>query len=116
LKTRFQKYQETGIVLRVKVPGTVDVQMKVGAMREVVSVTAAAPPLNTTDPSLGHAMGSMEIQDLPLQAENMPLLLSFQGGVVYNGENILEDSYDTRAGSVNGERSEESRTQQERQR
>ena len=35
------------------------------------------------------------------------LLLSLQPGVSFNGENILTDSYDTRAGMVNGERSDQ---------
>ncbi|MFZ1139811.1 MAG: carboxypeptidase-like regulatory domain-containing protein [Candidatus Sulfotelmatobacter sp.] len=103
----FRKYEETGVLLRVELPATVNVQMKIGAAAEVISVSAEAPPLNTTDSSIGHTMGTNEIENLPLQAENMPLLLSLQPGVVYNGEKVLTDSYDTRAGSVNGERSDQ---------
>lgn len=103
----FQKVEQVGLVLRVDLPATVNVQMKVGQVTEVISITAEAPALNTTDASTGHTMGNSEIESLPIQAENMPLLLSFQPGVVYNGENFLYDNYDTRAGAVNGERSDQ---------
>lgn len=103
----FRTYVETDLQLLVDLPAAANVQLKVGAVTETVEVGAAAAPLNTTDPSLGHTMGAAEIENLPLQAENMPLLLSLQPGVVYNGEKILTDSFDTRAGSVNGERSDQ---------
>ena len=103
----FRTYLQTELRLLVDLPSTADVRLKVGAVAEMMVVTDKAPPLNTTEPSLGHTMDSNEIENLPLQAENMPLLLSLQPGVVYNGEGILEDSYDTRAGSVNGERSDQ---------
>lgn len=96
-----------GVLLRVDLPGTLSIQMKVGAIDEVVSVTAEAPPLNTTDASIGQTMETNAIENLPLPAENAVLLLSLQPGVAFNGENILTDSYDTRAGMVNGERSDQ---------
>ena len=103
----FRTYLQTELRLLVDLPSTVDARLQVGASTETMEVRGEAPPLNTTDPSLGHTMGEVEIENLPLQAENMPLLLSLQPGVVYNGENILQDSYDTRAGSVNGEHSDQ---------
>ena len=105
----FRKYEQLKIALRVDLPATLNVQMDVGTLSQVVTITAQAPTLNTTDASLGHTMGRSEIEDLPLQAENMPLLLSFQPGVVYNGDSPaqLTSTYDTRAGAVNGERSDQ---------
>lgn len=103
----FQKFEQSNLILRVQLPATLNVQLKVGKVSEVVSVSAEAVTLNTTDASVGHNMGNSEIENLPIQAENMPLLLSFQPGVVYNGENLLYDNYDTRAGAVNGERSDQ---------
>jgi len=103
----FQKHEELGMELRVDLPATVNIQMKVGMVTEVVSITAEAPALNTTDASVGQTMGHNEVMDLPLPQENTVLLLSLQAGVAYNGENILTDSYDTRAGMVNGERSDQ---------
>ncbi len=105
----FSKYEEAGVVLQVELPATVDVKMKVGTIAEVVSVTAQAQSLNTTDASVGNTMGTNEIENLPLDHENTVLLLSFQPGVTLTSDNetYLTSSYDTRAGMVNGERSDQ---------
>lgn len=103
----FQTYVQRGLQLMVNLPASSDVRMQVGSVSQTVEVSQHAPLLNTTDASLGHTIGEIPIQNLPLEAENMNLLLSFQAGVVFNGDNILQSSYDTRAGSVNGERSDQ---------
>jgi hypothetical protein len=103
----FRTFKQVAVPLQVNLPATLNVQMQVGAVAETIEVTGQAPELNTTDASVGNTMGSNAIQNLPMRAESMPLLLSFQPGVVFNGQNKLEDSYDTRAGSVNGERSDQ---------
>lgn len=103
----FATAEQTGITLQVSLPATQNIQLKVGASSQTVEVTGEAPLLNTTDNSMGHNMGSQEIEQLPILMEQMPLLLSFQAGVVFNGNQILTDSYDTRAGAVNGERSDQ---------
>lgn len=103
----FQTYLQQGLQLMVSLPASTNVQMQVGSVEQTVNVTERTPLLNTTDASLGHTMGTDTIQNLPMRAESMPLLLSLQPGVVFNGQTKLEDSYDTRAGSVNGERSDQ---------
>jgi hypothetical protein len=103
----FQTWQVSGLQLMVSLPTSQNVEMKVGSIPLTVQVNERAPLLNTTDPSLGHTMGTESIENLPVEAENMTLLLSFQPGVVYNGQNALESNYDSRAGSVNGERSDQ---------
>jgi len=103
----FRTYVQTGVQLLVNLPATVNVELPVGSAAQTVEVTARAPLLNTTDASVGNTMGTSSIENLPLREENTVLLLSLQPGVEYNGENILQDSYDTRAGSVNGERSDQ---------
>ncbi len=103
----FSRHEEKGVSLRVELPATLNVQMKVGSILETVVVTAEAPMLNTTDATMGQTMETNAIENLPLPAENNVLLLSLQPGVAFNGENILQDDYDTRAGMVNGERSDQ---------
>jgi len=103
----FRSYAQNGVSLMVNLPATINVQLQVGAVSQTVEVKGQVPLLNTTNASLGQTMGTESIQNLPLRAENMPLLLSLQPGVVYNGQTLLTDSYDTRAGSVNGERSDQ---------
>ena len=103
----FSRFEEKGVAVRVDLPATLNIRMKVGAISETVSVTAEAPTINTTDASMGQTMETSAIENLPLPAENTVLLLSLQPGVAFNGENMLTDSYDTRAGMVNGERSDQ---------
>ena len=107
----FSKAVQSGVVLKVDLPATLDMQLRVGAENQTVEVTGEAPLLNTTDSSVGHNMGNTEIEQIPLLSENMPLLLSFQPGVAYNGDKLLSDSYDTRAGAVNGEHSDQNNIQ-----
>ncbi len=105
----FRTYVEPAVILQVSLPATANVQLEVGAAAETVEVTGEAPLLNTTDASLGHTMGDQAIEQLPLRAEQMPLLLSFQPGVVYTGDQDaqLASNTDTRGGAVNGERSDQ---------
>ena len=72
----FKKYEQSGVTLRVDLPATLNVQMNVGTIAEVITVTGEAPLLNTTDASVGQTMDNLAIQNLPLPAENNVLLLS----------------------------------------
>ncbi len=103
----FSVYRQTGVVLRVALPATVNVSMKVGAVTQVVSVSGEAPLLNTTNASIGQTMGSTQIEQLPLLKRNVPNLLSLQPGVVYTGPRSDLYQYDTRSGAVNGDRSDQ---------
>ncbi|MGB6484322.1 MAG: carboxypeptidase-like regulatory domain-containing protein [Candidatus Acidiferrales bacterium] len=103
----FETYEQTGLQLEVNLPATADVKLQVGGVNQTVEVRGKTPVLNQTNASLGQTMGTDAIQNLPLSEENTTLLLSLQPGVAYNGENLLTDDYDTRAGSVNGERSDQ---------
>ena len=107
----FKKYEQSGVVLAVALPGTLDIRMNVGAAAEVVSVTTEAPLLNTTDASVGQVMQTNAIENLPLPSENNVLLLSLQPGVAFNGDrdDLIKETndYDTRSGMVNGERSDQ---------
>jgi hypothetical protein len=103
----FEAYTQTGVLLQVNSPATVNMRLKLGATTQTVEVKGQAPLLNETNATLGQTMGTSAIENLPLSQENTVLLLSLQPGVEYNGQNMLEDSYDTRAGSVNGERGDQ---------
>jgi hypothetical protein len=105
--TGFQKYVQTGLAVRVALPATQNVQLKVGAVTQVVSVSGQAPLLNTTNASIGETMGSTQILQLPLEARNVPSLLSIQPGVVYTSDRTDMPDWDTRGGAVNGERSDQ---------
>ncbi len=109
----FSQYVQTGLQLLVNTPATVNVQLKVGATTENITVTSEAPALNAVDASLGNSFGETQVKEVPIEARNVPELLSLQAGVTYTGHRLdLQDpSYkdqDTRSGAVNGARSDQS--------
>lgn len=105
----FERYQQTNLQLLVNSPATVNVQLKLGSVNETVAVTAQAPLLNLADASIGNAFNEMQVKQIPLEGRNVPDLLTLQAGVVYTGNRPdLDRNYDTRSGSVNGARSDQS--------
>jgi hypothetical protein len=105
----FRKYEHKGLQLLVNSPTTTNVTLELGSSAQTVEVSAQTVTLNTTDASLGTAFSERQVRDLPLEAGNVPELLSLQAGVAYTGNrpDINKDS-DTRNGSVNGARSDQS--------
>ena len=104
----FQRYEETALQLLVNTPATVNVQLKVGATTQVVTVTSEAPAINMVDASIGNSFDETQVSQIPLEGRNVPDLLSLQGGVAYTGNRIGDKDQDTRNGSVNGARSDQS--------
>ena len=96
--------------LLVNQPATVDFVMTLQSVSQVVNVSAEAETLNTTDASLGNAMGNTLIQELPSETRNVPDLLSLQAGVLYLpslGASPSNPMGDSRSGAVNGVRSDQ---------
>jgi Carboxypeptidase regulatory-like domain len=104
----FQKYEQTGLQLLVNTPVTVNVQLKVGGGQETVTVTAEEPALNLVDASIGNSFDETRVREIPLEGRNVPDLLSLQAGVAYTGNRVADKDQDTRNGSVNGARSDQS--------
>ncbi len=104
----FQKYEQTGLQLLVNTPVTVNVQLKVGGSKEMVTVTAEEPALNLVDASIGNSFNETQVREIPLEGRNVPDLLSLQAGVAYTGNRVADKDQDTRNGSVNGARSDQS--------
>jgi hypothetical protein len=105
----FRKYEQTNLQLLVNTPATVNVRLEIGTAVQTVEVSAQSVTLNTTDASLGIAFDENQVKQLPLEAGNVPELLSLQAGVAYTGNrpDINRDT-DTRSGAVNGARSDQS--------
>ena len=90
--------------LQVNQPATVPITFeKIGATTTTVSVEAAATQVNTTDASLGNAIGATAITELPFFARNITNLLAAQPGVtIIGGSNPNTALPDGRSGAVNG--------------
>jgi hypothetical protein len=108
-KDGFAKYQQNDLQLLVNVPVSVTVTLKVGSVTTQVEVSAQTETINTTDASLGNAFNENQVKQLPLESRNVPDLLSLQAGVIYTGDRPdMDAEKDTRSGSVNGARSDQS--------
>ncbi len=104
----FSEISIAKVELLVNQPATVPLTFeKVGAANEVIQVEAAADQVNTTDASLGNAIGTQAIIEMPMFARNVAGLLAFQPGVTSFGA-FGAGNLDFRSGSVNGGKSDQS--------
>jgi hypothetical protein len=104
----FATMKQSGLELQVATPATLNVNMQVAGGTVTVEVSGTAPQVNTQDASLGHAFGADQIADLPFEGRDPAGILSLQTGVVFTGNSShLASSSDSRAGSVNGARSDQ---------
>src|SRR5262249_49068039 len=69
------------VVLPVDQKINLNMPLEVGAVSDVVDVTASAEVVNTENATLGNNFDSKKIIDLPLNARNIVGLLSLQTGV-----------------------------------
>ena len=105
----FRKSVQTNVELLVNTPATLNATLQVGAVSETIEVSAEGSIVNTTDASIGNAFSEHQVKELPLEGRNVPDLLTLQAGVTYTGNrpDVNKDN-DTRSGSVNGARSDQS--------
>ena len=104
----FRRHEQKDLALLVNTPATANVQLKIGAATEVVTVTSEAPAINLVDASIGNSFDETQVSQIPLEGRNVPDLLSLQAGVAYTGNRIGDKDQDTRNGAVNGARSDQS--------
>jgi len=93
------------IRLLVATSSTVDIRFEVSVVQQTVAVVADAPQVNTQDATLGNAIGTTPILELPFEARNVVSLLSIQPGVTFFADPSQRDDY--RSGSVNGGKSDQ---------
>ncbi len=108
-KAGFRKFERKNLQLLVNSPATANATLELGSTSEAIEVSAQAAALNTSDASLGIAFNEHQVKELPMDGRNVPDLLSLQAGVVYTGNRSdINTDIDTRSGSVNGARSDQS--------
>src|SRR6202167_2401055 len=104
----FAILKQIGIELQVATPATLNVTMQVAGGTVTVDVAGTAPLVNTQDATLGHAFGADQIADLPFEGRDPGGILSLQTGVVFTGNSPhIASASDSRSGSVNGARSDQ---------
>jgi hypothetical protein len=104
----FQAVLKDGLELLVATPMSVDVTLSVASEQQHIEVTSAEPVVNTVDATLGNAFDERQVNALPLEGRNVVELLSLQPGVTFLGKNAGNSDDDSRSGSVNGARGDQS--------
>ena len=101
--------QTQKVVLLVNQPATLNITLKVGSSTTTVDVVSDTSALNAVDATIGTPFNQIQIQSLPFQGNNVFSLLSLQAGVLSLGDQSSTDmDSDSRAGAVNGARSDQS--------
>ena len=77
----FEKYVVHGVYVHVQQVQTVDVHFATGNVQQSVSVTAAAPLLETENAALGQTIVNQELNDLPLATRDWGSLGQMSAGV-----------------------------------
>jgi carboxypeptidase family protein len=78
----FKKLERQNIVLQVGKEVRVDVTVQPGQSEQTVTVTEAAPLVETTNATLGGTLDNSEIVDMPLNGRNYQNLLGLRPGVM----------------------------------
>src|SRR5690348_16575659 len=95
----FATIKQDYVPLMVNTPATLDLTLTVAGGQTVVEVTGAAPIVNTTDASLGHAFNSDQISYLPFEGREATSILSLQPGVAFTGNSTsINPNTDSRSG------------------
>src|SRR5215472_14592257 len=83
----FRRYRQEGIVLRLADQASLNVKLEVGQAAEAITVTAAAPLLQTASGTVGLNMDQEKIAALPLDGRNfIPLVTLSPGVALPNGQ------------------------------
>ena len=88
----FKTSKQTGNLLVVGTPLTVDLTLGVGETSEVVNVEASAAQLQTENATIGNVVSEKAIKDLPLNGRNPLSLLALEPGVVQRSAGAGGDS------------------------
>jgi hypothetical protein len=105
-KPGFGTLKEDNLQLVVNVPATSNVTLRVQAESSTVEVSDVAVQVNSEDATMGNAFNTTQIAALPFEGRDPTQILSLQPGVTFVGNNV-DQSHDSRGGSVNGARSDQ---------
>ena len=81
----FRTYVQTGIVLQVNSNPVIPMTLQLGAIGETITVTSAAPLVETRNPAVGQVINNAQVQALPLEGRNVASLVVLAGGAVDMG-------------------------------
>ncbi len=90
----FKKFTRDGITLSVNENLRIDIQLELGAVTESVTVTDAAPLVDSTGGNIGMLLGNQEVTELPLPHGNPYVLIGLAPGTTFEGDPLLNRPYE----------------------
>ncbi len=81
----FQQFIDTGVHVNTQNNTAIDVKLTVGSVDQKVTVTAAAPLLQTQDASVGQTVSGQIVNDMPLQVRDWTTLGLLAAGTTTTG-------------------------------
>jgi hypothetical protein len=85
----FAPQTAAGITLDVSQERNLDFKLSTGSVVQTVGVTAAAPLINTTDPSLAGLVSEQQVQTLPLNGRSIQNLVMLQPGMAQDNNGSM---------------------------
>jgi hypothetical protein len=85
-KSGFKTAKQTGNILLVNTPLTVDIALAAGEVSEVVTVQAGAEQIQTANATIGNVIEHKAIEQLPLNGRNPLNLIAYEPGVVQRSQ------------------------------
>jgi hypothetical protein len=79
----FKKYERRGVLLETAEVLELDLPLQVGAVTDVVEVTAAAPLLESASSTIGQLIESKSVQEMPLAGRRALELVRLSGNVIF---------------------------------
>ena len=80
----FKEYVRKGVHVGAGEHPVIDIRLEVGDATLSVEVTAEAPLVNSENASVGHAITTKEVEDLPLNGGSPWMLSQLEIGVIYS--------------------------------
>jgi hypothetical protein len=98
----FQQLVRTGVQVEAAVTSEINAELKVGQISEQVTVTEAAPLLNTTQATTFRQINTLELLEVPSSTRNFTHLISAEAGVNADLPQVLGNDTGSLSPSVNG--------------
>src|SRR5262249_16285517 len=96
----FKKLVRQGVEVRIADRLTLDLVLEVGAVQEMVNVSAEAPLLESASASAGQVIDGRRISDLPLSDRNPFTLARLAPGIAYTGDLKFSRPFDNQGASA----------------
>ena len=85
-KAGFKTAKQTGNLLEINTPLSVDIALAAGEVSEVVTVQAGEEQLQTANATIGNVIEHKAIEQLPLNGRNPLNLIAYEPGVVQRSQ------------------------------